>query len=273
MPLPVPGKLAENVRQSVVQVRGIGGGSGAGVVIADTHIITNAHVIRSRKILIETWEGKELPVLAVKLNRSRDLALLSVSTLKTAPLPLGDSRALKPGTPVFAIGHPMGFVGAVSSGVIHQVSVPRWVCAEVRLAPGNSGGPLVNFSGQLIGINTMVASGGLALAVPSRDVERFLKQDDARSLGVSVKSVDFKGRFGILVTGVVPGSPAEGASLMPGDVLIASGGVTFRHTDDLTDAICEATNGLLHLDFYRGDGQSTRHVTVDLTRQNVKTAA
>ena len=273
MPLPVPGKLAENVRQSVVQVRSGSGGSGSGVVIGSGQIITNAHVIRGRRIQIETWEGTVLPVSTVKLNRSRDLALLTVASFKTPSLPLGDSRTLKPGTPVFAVGHPMGFVGAVSSGVIHHANVPRWVCADVRLAPGNSGGPLADFSGQLVGINTMVITGGLALAVPSRDVQRFLKHDDARNLGVTVTAVEFKGRFGVLVTGIVPGSPAERASLMPGDILIASDQLTFTNTDDLTDAIDNAPNGLLHLDFYRGDRQSTRHVTADLNRRTIKTAA
>jgi serine protease Do len=273
MPLPVPGKLAETVRQAVVQVRSGGTSSGSGVLIASGQILTNAHVLRGRHIQIETWEGTVLPVSAVKLNRSRDLALLSVSLSRTPPLPLGDSKALKPGTPVFAVGHPLGFVGAVSSGIIHRVNVPRWICADVRLAPGNSGGPLANFSGQLVGINTMVISGGLGLAVPSRDVERFLKHDDSRNLGVTVKGVRFKGSFGVLVTGIDPGSPAERASLMPGDILSASSGATFIHTDDLTDAIDNAVNGLLHLDFYRGDLQSTRHVTADLNRRNIMTAA
>jgi serine protease Do len=167
----------------------------------------------------------------------------------------------------------MGFVGAVSSGVIHSVNLARWVCADVRLAPGNSGGPLTNFSGQIVGINTMVITGGLGLAVPSRAVEKFLKHEDGRNLGVMVRGVEFRGRFGVLVTGIVPASAAERASLMPGDILTGANGWTFAHTDDLTEAIDSASNGLLEVEFYRGDGKATRHVTADLTGRGARTAA
>jgi serine protease Do len=210
-----------------------------------------------------------------KANRSRDLALLSVSGLTAPALPLGDSQALRAGTPVFAIGNPMGFVGAVSSGIIHSQTLRRWVCADVRLAPGNSGGPLTNFSGQVVGINTMVINGGLALAVPSRAVEKFLKHNDAHNLGVVVRGVDFRSRFGVLVLEIVPGSPAERASLLPGDILIAANGVAFSHPDDLTDAIDDAASGLLHLEFYRGDIKAVRQVTAVLFSQGkaARTAA
>jgi serine protease Do len=273
MSIPVPGRLAEIVRQSVVQVRGKEGSLGSGVVIAPGKVITNAHVIRGSEVHLETWEGSTVTAVVMKINRSRDLALLSVSNLKANALPLGDSQALRPGMPVFAIGNPLGFVGAVSSGVIHSVNLPRWVCADVRLAPGNSGGPLTSFNGQIVGINTMVVSGGLALAVPSRSVERFLKHEDARNLGVMVRGVTFRGRPGVLITGITPDSAAERASLLPGDILTGANGSTFGHPDDLTDAIDGAANGLLHLEFYRGDGRAVRHVTADLTGRGARTAA
>lgn len=273
MPIPVPGRLADSVRQSVVQVQGNGGSLGSGVVIDKTRVITNAHVLRGSQIRVESWDGATLSASIVKINRSRDLALLAVPGLKANSLPLGDSTLLRAGTPVFAIGNPLGFVGAVSSGVIHSTNLARWVCADVRLAPGNSGGPLANFNGQIIGINTMVVTGGLALAVPSLAVNRFLKHDDSRNLGVIVHGVQFRDRFAILVTGIVPGSPAERSSLLLGDVLTAANGLTFTHSDDLTDAIDSATSGLLHLEFYRGDGKTPRQVTADLTAQGAKAAA
>jgi len=277
MSIPVPGRLAENVRQAVVQVHGSEGSLGSGVTIAvrGAHgdVITNAHVLGGSSIRIEAWDGSALAAKVVKINRSRDLALLSVPGLKASPLPLGDSKVLRPGTPVFAIGNPLGFVGAVSSGVIHNISMRRWVCADVRLAPGNSGGPLTNFSGQVVGINTMVVNGGLALAVPSHAVEKFLKHEDARNLGVIVRSVKFKRGFGVMVTGIVAGSAAERASLLPGDILAAANGLTFAHPDDLTDAIDDAANGLLHLEFYRGDMTVTRQVTANLLARSARTAA
>jgi serine protease Do len=277
MPIPVPGRLAESVRQSVAQVLGKGGSLGSGVVVKPGSLVTNAHVLpnanQGSEVRVESWEGASLTASVMKINRSRDLALLAVPRLKAAPLPLGDSEALRAGMPVFAIGNPLGFVGAVSSGVIHQANLRRWVCADVRLAPGNSGGPLMNFSGQIVGINTMLIRGGLALAVPSRSVEKFLKHEDSRNLGVVVKGVEFRGRFGVLVTGIVAASAAERASLLPGDILTGANGVTFAHADDLTDAIDGAANGLLDLEFYRGDGKAARHVTADLTGLSARTAA
>jgi serine protease Do len=273
MSIPVPGRLAETVRQAVVQVQGSGGSLGSGVAVAAGQVITNAHVLKGTQIRVEAWDGSSLVAKLVKINRFRDLALLSVADLKASPLPLGDSKGLRAGMPVFAIGNPLGFVGAVSSGVIHSTSMRRWVCADVRLAPGNSGGPLTTFSGQVVGINTMVVSGGLALAVPSNAVEKFLKHEDSRNLGVVVRGVEFKGRFGILVTGITANSAAERASLLPGDILTAANGLTFSHPDDLTDAIDEAKNGLLHLEFYRGGIASARHVTAELTQRGARAAA
>lgn len=273
MPVPVPGRLAETVRQSVVQVRGDGSSLGSGVVVSHGKVVTNAHVIRGSDIQIEAWEGATLRAHLLKVNRSRDLALLSVKGLQACALPLGDSKLLRAGMPVFATGNPLGFVGAVSSGVIHSVNLPRWVCADVRLAPGNSGGPLADFSGQIVGINTMVISGGLALAVPSRAVESFLKHEESRNLGVVVRGVEFRGRFGVLITGIVPGSPAERASLLPGDILAGANGNSFTHADDLTDAIDGAASGLLDVEFYRGDGKAVRHVTADLNAISARTAA
>lgn len=273
MPLPVRGRLAESVRQSVVQVRGNAGSMGSGVVVGHEKVVTNAHVIHESDIRIEAWEGVTLTARLLKINRSRDLALLSVGGLKAAAMPLGDSRLLRAGMPVFATGNPLGFVGAVSSGVIHSVNLPRWVCADVRLAPGNSGGPLADYSGHIVGINTMVMNGGLALAVPSRAVQSFLKHEESRNLGVIVRGVEFRERFGILVTGIVPGSAAERASLLPGDVLAGANGIIFTHADDLTDAINDAASGLLNIEFYRGDNKSTRHVTADLNARSARTAA
>lgn len=273
MSIPVPGRLADGVRQSVVQIRGNGGSAGSGVVVAPGKVVTNAHVVFGSDVRVDDWEGATLAASIVKMNRSRDLALLSVSGLKAGALTLGDSTILHAGMPVFAIGNPLGFVGAVSSGVIHSLNLRRWVCADVRLAPGNSGGPLANFSGQIVGINTMVVRGGLALAIPSRAVEKFLKHEDSRNLGVTVRGVEFKGRFGVLVTGIVPGSAAERASLMPGDILTGANGATFSHPDDLTDAIDGVTTGLLQIEFYRGDGKTARHVTAELAGLAARSAA
>ncbi len=189
MAIPVPGRIAEALRKSTVQVRSGRGhreGNGSGVVIAPEQIVTNAHVMQGERPMVESWEGKTVGATLIKLDQRRDLALLAVPGFDGAPATLGDSSLLRPGTPVLAIGNPLGFIGALSSGVVHSVGRPPWdfrpyagsdwICADLRLAPGNSGGPLADFFGHVMGINTMVASGGLALAIPSRVVQAFLSR-------------------------------------------------------------------------------------------------
>src|SRR4051812_45798332 len=185
MPLPVPGRIVEMLRRSTVEV--LSGserisGAGTGTVITEGQVVTNAHVVRGASLTVASWEGDRLPASVLKIDGRRDLALLSVQGLRAPASPLGDSNALRPGTPVVAVGNPLGFVGAVSSGIVHSVGVAlpmggrTGIYADLRLAPGNSGGPLADFNGQIVGINTMVISGGLALAIPSRTVQMFLEK-------------------------------------------------------------------------------------------------
>ena len=94
--------------------------------------------------------------------------------------PLGDAAALRPGELVVALGHPLGVTNAFSLGVVHEVvrepgGAPRWIAADLRLAPGNSGGPLAGADGRVVGINTLVA-GGLGYALPVPLIARFLRR-------------------------------------------------------------------------------------------------
>src|SRR6266849_1843849 len=117
-------------------------------------------------------------VLVHSRDPLRDLARLHIHGTNLPAASAADSSQLRPGELAIAIGNPMGFVGALATGVIHAVGPIRglgphsWVQAEVRLAPGNSGGPLADARGQIVGINTMVA-GRLALAIPSNAVRDF----------------------------------------------------------------------------------------------------
>ncbi|MBV8551149.1 MAG: trypsin-like peptidase domain-containing protein [Acidobacteriaceae bacterium] len=285
MPIPVPGRIAEALRKSTVQIRAGDGyrqGNGSGVIIGPEQIITNAHVLQGGRMTVESWEGKTLPLAVVKTDPRRDLALLAASGLNGEAVSLGDSGLLRPGTPVLAVGNPFGFVGALSSGVVHSVGRSRinmsgdfeWICADVRLAPGNSGGPLADFHGQVVGINTMIASGGLAFAVPSRAVQAFLlRSASPPSLGVIVRPVRLRsGQFGILILELVRGGAAEAASLLPGDIVIAANGTRLETGDDLLAAIDNSSGGLLRLDFYRGR-QALRHVTARIQPEQVPSAA
>jgi serine protease Do len=137
------------------------------------------------------------------------------------------------------------------------------VLADVRLAPGNSGGPLADAYGRVIGINTMIVN-GLGAAVPGNAVTAFLRRGASGfSLGVTVQPVRLEDRrFGLLVLKVEPGSPAAAASLWTGDVLIGAGGRPFRAVDDLHQALDDT--GVIHLQFVRGDRAAAREVAIRL---------
>jgi serine protease Do len=187
-----------------------------------------------------------------------------------------DSSELRPGELAIAIGNPMGFVGALATGVIHAAGPIRglgqrsWVQADVRLAPGNSGGPLANARGHVVGINTMVA-GGLALAIPSNAVRDFLSAGPANAwLGVTVhpalipRSAGAGKSFGLVVLEVEPGSPADMASLMPGDILLGTEEKPFTAIVDLADALQGSNPRVLRVEFLRGDYTKMRRVSVQL---------
>lgn len=161
--------------------------SGSGVLVSSLgHVVTNAHVVQGRHPVIELWDGRRFPARLTTLARRHDLALVKIDTLGLPAIELADSDAVRPGELALAVGNPLGFTGALSSGVIHSLGSVRglgensWVRAAVRLAPGNSGGPLANAAGRLIGVNTMIAN-GLALAIPSNVVADFLRKAQARS--------------------------------------------------------------------------------------------
>jgi serine protease Do len=169
----------------------------------------------------------------------------------------GDSTALRPGELVIAFGNPLGFAGALSTGVVHSVGAlpgmgPQpWIRADVRLAPGNSGGPLANAEGRIIGINTAIVN-GLGVAVPAQTALDFLRRGASPSLGVVLRPVD----LGLLLLEVDPEGAAAGASLRPGDILLT------RH-DALTAAL-DSGRPTLRLHFLRGDRSRVREVVVRL---------
>jgi serine protease Do len=144
------------------------------------------------------------------------------------------------------------------------------VQADVRLAPGNSGGPLADAQGRVIGINTMVA-GGLALAIPSRDVAAFLEKGASSPLlGVVLRPVwlpmgssSRERRFGLLIIEAKPASAAERASLFAGDIITGVDGKAIQTPDDLADALQSVQNRVLRLQFIRGNRTAVREVAVE----------
>jgi serine protease Do len=274
MSVPVPGRVVESLRRSTVRITS-GRGNGSGVALLGERVVTNAHVISGGRVSVESWEGKTLPASLIRIDRRRDLAVLAVAKLDAPAAALGDSDRLQVGTPVVAVGNPLGFTGAVSSGIVHGGGGSSWIYADVRLAPGNSGGPLADLRGEVVGINTMIVAGGLALAIPSRAVQSFLNRAASpRSLGVVVRPVRLRnGGAGILILELVPGGAAETASLLAGDILMGADDSRLQNIDDLQAAIDRAPTGLLQLDFYRAGQQISRRVSVRLCPEPALNAA
>jgi serine protease Do len=255
------GEVTERLRRSTVQVQSGTRSSGSGVIWnSGGLIVTNAHVLRGGSPVVHLWDGRRLTARILQTDPARDLASLQVPAQGLAAAPHGDSSALRPGELVIAAGNPLGFVGAVSTGVIHQVD-RRWVISDVRLAPGNSGGPLANAKGEVVGINTMVA-GGLGFAIPANAVNG----EEQVVLGIAVHPAALPGEagyVGFVVLEVVPGSSAEHASLRQGDVLIGADGSWFRDVDGLVRSIARA-RGPLALQFRRGSSPTIRTAVAQL---------
>src|SRR5713101_4138399 len=299
MAVPGFGEIAEKLRRSTVLIHAGGRGGGSGVIWSrDGTIITNAHVARGAQIGLQLWDGREFQATVASRDPHRDLAALRVNmtnpatnlgmnpptnlatNLATNPatnLPsavIGDSSQVRPGELAIAIGNPLGFIGALATGVIHAVGPLRglgsrpWVQADVRLAPGNSGGPLADARGHVIGINTMVA-GQLALAIPSNAVRDFLAAGPRSAwLGVAVHPVRLPRAnghtFGLVLLEVEPAGPAAQASLMAGDILLGTDEKSFHSIGDLALAIDGQGLRLLRLEFLRGNYSRVRRVTVRL---------
>jgi len=179
----------ERARRSLVIVESGRHGAGAGVVWRPGGIIvTNYHVVSRGKSRIRLLNGDLFPARLIAERPEIDLAILQAETSDAVNVdlpvaPIADSRGLRIGQIALAIGHPWGQVGAVSAGVISSLgSLPLQggsgsivlIRSDVGLAPGNSGGPLMNASGGVIGINTMIVGGDLGVAVPSHVVEAFV---------------------------------------------------------------------------------------------------
>jgi serine protease Do len=277
MGIPGLGEVAEAVRRYTVLVQPGGRGAGSGVIWShDGTIITNAHVASEARAEITLWDGREFSAKVIARDSRRDLAALRISAANLHPAEVADASRVRPGEVAIAVGNPLGFLGALTMGVVHAVAPLRglggrnWVQADVKLAPGNSGGPLADVRGRVIGINTMMA-GRLALAIPSNDVGQFLLgETGGHWLGVTVQQVRLpaqsEARTGLLVVGIEPDSPAALASVLPGDILLGANDVAFSSPRKLAEVLEQNSQRSLRLRFLRGDYQKIRRVTVILTR-------
>ncbi len=197
--------IFERVKPSVVQIHTEGRGGGTGIIWhQDGRILTNNHVVArdDAKVQILLSDGRTLPARVLYRNQQLDLALLKAEGDALQPLPAGDSTQLRVGEWVFALGHPWGQRWVLTAGVVSAVSTiklaenlsTRYIKSDVGLAPGNSGGPLLDADGNFIGINAMIFGGDLAVSIPSEVVSNWLAnlpQKRTRiSLGVEIQTVD-----------------------------------------------------------------------------------
>ncbi len=254
--MPHFGEIAEQLRRSTVQVTlKDGPGSGSGVVWSSSGLIlTNAHVARGRAAQVELWDGRRFEARVTARDTRRDLAALRIQAAGLTAATAGDSAAVRPGELVLAIGNPLGFAGALSTGVVHSIgalpgmSGRQWIRANLRLAPGNSGGPLANARGQVIGINTAILH-GLGVAAPANSAAGFLAQGPRPALGVTLRPLP----FGLEILAVEADGPAAMASLRPGDILLGS-------HEQLNQAL-DSAHEVLRLQFLRG-GNRVRETVV-----------
>jgi serine protease Do len=174
--------VAARLARVTVEIRAArpatGAALGAGVVWHPASLIlTNAHVVRG-DVSVVLPDGQARAARLVARDAERDLAALVVDAAGLPAAEVGDSGALRVGQLVLAVGNPLGLRRALSAGLVHAVS-PRYIHADLRLAPGNSGGPLADAEGRVVGLNAMIAS-GLGVAVPSRVARHFVGELIAR---------------------------------------------------------------------------------------------
>lgn len=178
-------ELIRRMRESIVELRAGPRQIGAGIAWGSGLILTNAHVATHDGPDVTNYRGVTRPARLLARDPGRDLALLEVDHLELTPVSLGRADRLRPGMLVFALGHPLGIVGALSAGVVHGLgTVPglgrlpgparghRWLQLDVDVAPGNSGGPVLDAAGTVVGLATMIVD-GLTLAVPGEEALRW----------------------------------------------------------------------------------------------------
>jgi serine protease Do len=286
---PAVSELAERIRPSVAQIRSNGRGNGTGVVWrADGAVLTNDHVVAHAggPLHVELADGRTLPAEVTARAPQLDLALLSVPAQDLPAASTGDSRALRVGELVFAVGHPWGQPWVVTAGIVSALgkapvrngerSAP-YIRSDVRLAPGNSGGPLLNARGEVVGINAMIFGGDLAVAIPSHVAADWLGTEPQQAqerrglLGVQVQPVElpaalegaWSGRAaGLLVVGLAPDGPAARAGLLVGDVLLDVAGEPVESPAALRDALT-ARAGRTRLYLLRAGSVAAVDVTLE----------
>jgi serine protease Do len=231
---------AERLRDSVVVVAGRRHGAGSGTIWgSDGLIVTNNHVVPADTAEVTLPNGLMFAAQVVGRDKESDLAALRIAASGLPAVEVRDSDSVRVGEIVIAVGNPWGQAGFVSSGIVFSKNgsevdgslLAKAIKADLALAPGNSGGPLADSEGRVLGINAMIV-GGMAVAVPSNTVTEFLSDGVAPPgmIGIAGHPVPVSAVLqsaddaGLIITSIAEDSPAEAAGLIPGDVLLAIDG-------------------------------------------------
>src|SRR5262245_40589063 len=249
------------------QQRGLGSGF---IVNPAGYVITNNHVIEgASEIKVTLSDGRELTARVLGRDPKTDLALLKVDATGLPVIPLGDSARLEVGEPVMAVGNPFGLEQTVTTGIVSAMGrtigagpYDDFIQTDASINPGNSGGPLVNSRGEVVGVNTAIASGtggsvGIGFAIPTNSVQPVVTQLAENGhvvrgwLGVTIQPLtpELATTFGAtdthgaLVSGVADGSPAAQVGLRRGDVITKYDGHPVARWSDLPRAVAETPVG------------------------------
>src|SRR5580693_7437281 len=290
-------------------------GQGSGFIIdKEGHILTNYHVIaEARQIVVALHNRKTYPATIVGADRSHDLAVVQIKAPDLTPMVLGDSSNLQVGQKVYAIGNPFGLSGTLTRGIvssIRQVREPDGMKIEdaiqtdASINPGNSGGPLLNMRGEVIGINTMIASNvgqsaGIGFAIPINTAKAVI--NDLLTLGrvrrpaLGVRTIPIDSElasqmglasdYGLLIVQVVPGGAADNAGLrggseraflgnipimVGGDLIVAIDGKQMEDQQELAQIMNNHRAGdTVRVTVYRGKKKMDVNVVLGEARQEV----
>ena len=266
-------------------------GQGSGFIVSnDGYIITNAHVVENADVVtVRLTDRREYRAKVVGADKQSDIAVLKVDAKNLPVVQVGDPRGLKAGEWVIAIGSPFGFENSVTAGIVSakarslpDANYTQFIQTDVAVNPGNSGGPLFNLAGEVIGINSQIYSRtggyqGIAFAIPinvaaqvKEQLVKYGKVERGR-IGVAIQEVtqSLAQSFGLdkpqgaLVASVEPGGPADKAGLKPGDVLLAVNGKAVDRSAELPPLVAAVKPGSkASLDVWRDGAKRSLAVTV-----------
>jgi S1-C subfamily serine protease len=290
-------------------------GQGTGFVLdKEGHVLTNYHVVaNAQKVEVTLYNRKTVTAQVIGADRHYDLAVLKIDSANLTPVTLGDSHGLQVGMKVFAIGNPFGLSGTMTRGIVSSIrsvrgpsgdSIDEAIQTDAAINPGNSGGPLLNSRGEVIGINSMIFTGGaeqsagIGFAIPINTAKAVLNdlvtigRVRRPSLGIAglpigpelAEQLGLASDYGVLIMQINPGSAADRAGLhggneramlgntpimLGGDLIVAIDGENVEDMQDLSNALNKHKAGdVVTVTIYRGKNK----VDVKMTLGEARTA-